>query len=183
MLQNNPVRAILQRPNWGVPMTSIATIDAKLFHIPLAEVLVDAKHGDHTHFELVTTTITLRDGSAGTGYTYTGGKGGFAIAAMIQRDLAPFLISRDAGEVEALYEAMQWHVHYVGRGGVASFAISALDIALWDIRGRRCGEPLRVMAGGAGRRRAPIAGASISAFRSRNCLRACAAIARAGSMA
>ena len=88
-------------------MTSIATIDAKLFHIPLAEVLVDAKHGDHTHFELVTTTITLKDGSAGTGYTYTGGKGGFAIAAMIERDLAPFLIGRDAGEVEALYEAMQ----------------------------------------------------------------------------
>ena len=150
MLQNDPLRAILQRPKTGLPMTSIATIDTRLFHIPLAEVLVDAKHGDHTHFELVTTTITLKDGSAGTGYTYTGGKGGFAIAAMIERDLAPFLIGRDAGEVEALYEAMQWHVHYVGRGGIASFAISALDIALWDLRGRRRGEPLRVMAGGAG---------------------------------
>ena len=130
-------------------MSLIASIDTRLFHIPLAEVLVDAKHGDHTHFELITTTVTLKDGSQGTGYTYTGGKGGFAIAAMIERDLAPFLIGRDATEVESLYEGMQWHVHYVGRGGVASFAISALDIALWDLRGKRRGEPLRVMAGGA----------------------------------
>ncbi len=93
-------------------MSLIASIDTRLFHIPLVEVLVDAKHGDHTHFELVTTTITLKDGSQGTGYTYTGGKGGFAIAAMIERDLAPFLIGRDSTVVESLYEGMQWHVHY-----------------------------------------------------------------------
>ena len=67
----------------------IKSISVRLFHIPLAEVLVDAKHGDHTHFELVTVTITLDDGSEGTGYTYTGGKGGFSIVAMIEHDLAP----------------------------------------------------------------------------------------------
>ncbi len=37
----------------------------------------------------------------------------------------------------------------MGRGGIASFAISALDIALWDLRGKRRGEPLWKMAGGA----------------------------------
>ena len=46
---------------------------------------------------------------------------------------------------------MQWHIHYVGRGGIASFAISACDIALWDIRGKSLGLPLWKMAGGAGR--------------------------------
>lgn len=132
-------------------MTKITAVDVRLFHVPLAEVLVDAKHGDHTHFELVTATIRLEDGSEGTGYTYTGGKGGFAIRAMIQHDLTPFLIGRDAEAVEELYDGMQWHVHYVARGGIASFAISALDIALWDLRGKRSGEPLWKMAGGAGR--------------------------------
>ena len=83
-------------------MSTIASIDVRLFHVPLAEVLVDAKHGDHTHFELVTATIRLADGSEGTGYTYTGGKGGHAIRAMIEHDLAPFLIGRDATDVEAL---------------------------------------------------------------------------------
>ncbi len=130
-------------------MTKIAAIETRLFHIPLAEVLVDAKHGDHHFFELITATIRLEDGSQGTGYTYTGGKGGHAIQAMIAHDLAPFLTGQDAEQVEALYEAMQWHVHYVARGGIASFAISAVDIALWDLRGKRKGLPLWQMAGGA----------------------------------
>ncbi|MEM9780271.1 MAG: uroporphyrinogen decarboxylase, partial [Pseudomonadota bacterium] len=139
-------------------MSRIASVDARLFSIPLAEVLSDAKHGDHTHFELVTATIHLEDGSSGTGYTYTGGRGGHAILAMIRHDLAPFLIGQDGQAVEALYDAMQWHVHYVARGGVASFAISALDIALWDVRGRRTGQPLVAMAGGASDRCRAYAG-------------------------
>jgi len=44
---------------------------------------------------------------------------------------------------------MQWRIHYVGRGGIASFAISAVDIALWDIRGKAEGSALWRMAGGA----------------------------------
>ena len=129
----------------------IAKVETRLFRVPLAEVLSDAKHGDHTHFELILAVITLEDGSAGTGYTYTGGRGGTAVAAMISDDLAPFLVGQDAEGVEDLYEAMQWHIHYVGRGGIASFAISAVDIALWDLRGKRRGEPLWKMAGGAAR--------------------------------
>ena len=61
----------------------------------------------------------------------------------------PFLVGKDADDIEVLYEAMQWHVHYVARGGIASFAISAVDIALWDLRGRRLRQPLWKMVGGA----------------------------------
>lgn len=128
-------------------MPVIRSVEAGHFRIPLPEVLSDAKHGDHTHFELVTTTVRLDDGSEGTGYTYTGGRGGAAIHTMVRCDLAPFLIGQDAGDVEALHDAMQWHIHYVGRGGIASFAISAIDIALWDLRGKRLGEPLWKLAG------------------------------------
>ncbi|MGJ8627887.1 MAG: mandelate racemase/muconate lactonizing enzyme family protein [Sulfitobacter sp.] len=128
---------------------TITNVTTQLFNVPLAEVLSDAKHGDHTHFELITVTIRLADGSEGTGYTYTGGKGGRAIVAMIDHDLAPYIIGQDGAQVEALYEAMQWHVHYVARGGIASFAISAVDIALWDLRGKQQGQPLWQMAGGA----------------------------------
>ena len=129
-------------------MSLISAVTMRRFEVPLVEVLTDAKHGDHTHFELITATVRLSDGAEGTGYTYTGGKGGHAIAAMIEHDLAPFLIGKDATEVEALHDAMQWHVHYVARGGIASFAISAVDIALWDIRCRKAGQPLWRMAGG-----------------------------------
>lgn len=124
----------------------IKSVVARLFNVPLDEVLVDAKHGDHTHFQLVTATVVLEDGTEGTGYTYTGGKGGTAVLAMIRDDLAPFLEGQQA-DPEALYEAMQWHVHYVARGGVASFAISAVDIALWDAVLRRSDQSLLTATG------------------------------------
>lgn len=131
-------------------MPKIDHIETRLFHIPLDEPLSDAMHGTHTYFELITATIHLDNGQFGTGYSYTGGRGGHAILAMIDHDLAPFLIGQAPDSVEDLYEAMQWRVHYVARGGIASFAISALDIALWDLRGKTRGEPLWKMAGGAG---------------------------------
>lgn len=131
-------------------MTKIKDIKVRLFAVPLPEVLSDAKHGDHYHFELVTVTITLDDGSEGTGYTYTGGKGGHAIKAMLEHDFAPALIGQDGDDIDAIYDFMEWHIHYVGRGGIASFAISAVDIALWDIKCKKAGQPLWKMAGGAG---------------------------------
>ena len=128
--------------------TAINEIDIRLFAVPLPEVLSDAKHGDHTHFELVTVTVTLENGCQGASYTYTDGKGGRAIHAMIKHDLAPALIGKDGSDIEEIYDFMQWHIHYAGRRGIAAFAISAVDIALWDIRSKTAGKPLWQMAGG-----------------------------------
>jgi L-alanine-DL-glutamate epimerase-like enolase superfamily enzyme len=129
--------------------SQITKVDVRLFKVPLPEVLSDAKHGDHYHFELVTATITLADGSEGTGYTYTGGKGGHAIKAMIENDFSEALIGKDGSDIEGIYDFLEWHIHYVGRGGIASFAMSAVDIALWDIRCKKLGAPLWKVAGGA----------------------------------
>lgn len=129
-------------------LRTIEKVEATLYAPPLAEVLSDAKHGDHTHFELVVCTIETSDGRTGTGYTYTGGKGGHAILAMLRHDLAPALIGRDAEDIDGIFDDLQLHIHYVGRGGISSFAISAIDIALWDLRGKHLGEPLWKMAGG-----------------------------------
>ncbi|WP_026960088.1 mandelate racemase/muconate lactonizing enzyme family protein [Aliagarivorans taiwanensis] len=130
-------------------MSSIITrVQSQLFKVPLAEILSDAKHGDHDHFELITTTITTADGLQGTGYTYTGGKGGYSTLAMLEHDLAPMLLGKDAADIEQRFDDMEWHIHYVGRGGISSFAMSAVDIALWDLKGKREQQPLWKMAGG-----------------------------------
>lgn len=110
----------------------ITGIQTRLFRVPLVEVMTDAMHGDHTHFELITATVTRESGHVGTGYTYTGGKGGRSICALMTDDLNPMLLEADSNNIEYLYDKMQSHIHYVGRGGIASFAISAIDIALWD---------------------------------------------------
>ena len=129
-------------------MSTISKITTKLYRVPLKEPMADAKHGTHTDFELIVVSIYLRDGSMGTGYTYTCGKGGHAIKMMIEKDFEPYLIGLDGTDVEGIYEFCEWHIHYVGRGGIASFAISAIDIALWDIRCRNAEQPLWKMAGG-----------------------------------
>lgn len=129
-------------------MNQIKNISTQHFRVPLAEILSDAKHGDHSHFELVTATIELDDGSTGTGYTYTGGLGGAAIRCMIDHDLAPELIGQDGSSPETTNDWMEWRLHYIGRGGIAAFAMSAIDIALWDIRCKRAGQPLWKVAGG-----------------------------------
>ncbi|WGK69103.1 mandelate racemase/muconate lactonizing enzyme family protein [Candidatus Haliotispira prima] len=138
---------------------TIAEIRTSYYRIPLQRVLVDALHGDHTYFELIVTRVFLEDGSEGVGYTYTGGKGGKAIYAMIQADLQPVLIGQEACCIEKLWTAMQRHVHYVGRGGVEAFAIAALDIAMWDLQAQQARMPLWKLLGGANPKVRAYAGA------------------------
>ncbi len=119
-------------------MKKIELIDVGYYVVPLESILVDALHGEHKNFELVTATVKLSDGSIGTGYTYTGGFGGAAIAKMIESDLKPLLIGKEVLPPEQMMKYMNTRIHYVARGGIASFAISALDIAFWDadLKGR-----------------------------------------------
>lgn len=120
----------------------IKNVKTEYYNIPLTEILVDASHGTHTHFELILCRITTADGLEGVGYTYTGGKGGRAIATMLEHDLSPLLSNRNSQDVEGITEYLLHTNHYVGRGGLLSFAVSAVDIALWDIRCKRAEQSL-----------------------------------------
>lgn len=128
---------------------TIASVTVDHYRIPLPVTLSDSTHGEMSHFELVTVRLGDADGAEGLGYTYTVGAGGAAIRALIARDLAPRLVGRDGEAIEALWQDLWWHSHYVGRGGLASHAISAVDIALWDLKARRLGRPLWRLLGGA----------------------------------
>ena len=127
---------------------AIATVDVDHYRIPLPVVLSDATHGEISHFELITVRLRTQEGAEGLGYTYTVGTGGPAIRSLIARDLAPGLTGQDEERIAHLWEQMWWRLHYVGRGGAAVFAISAVDIALWDLRARRHGLPLWRLLGG-----------------------------------
>ena len=130
-------------------MSTVSKTTARYHRIPLSEVMEDATHGNHTHIELITATTRTADGYKGTGYSYRGGRGGRAVHAMIANDLAPILKGRNPAHAEQLYDELQMHMHDVARGGIASLAIPAVDIALRDIRCKRASQPLWRMAGGA----------------------------------
>jgi L-alanine-DL-glutamate epimerase-like enolase superfamily enzyme len=126
---------------------TIAALEVGHYRIPLPVVLSDSTHGEITHFELVTVRVRTSDGGEGLGYTYTVGAGAAAIRALLA-DLAPLALGQDAERIEHIWQRLWWGCHYVGRGGLAAFAISALDIALWDLRARRRGLPLWKLLGG-----------------------------------
>ena len=108
----------------------------------------DVTHGEMTHFEVVMVKVQTSDGLEGIGYTYTIGHGGAAIRSLIEDELKPVLLNADPGRIEYLCETMWWKLHYIGRGGLVSFAISAIDIELWDLKGHKENEPLWRMLGG-----------------------------------
>ena len=124
-------------------------LEVARYSVPLPHVLSDATHGEIREFGLVTVRVRIRKGLEGLGYTYTvGNVGAAAIESMIKDDLAPLLPGRDLRCTEAIWADMWQATHYVGRGGPASFAISAVDTALWDAKAKGCSEPLWRLLGG-----------------------------------
>jgi L-alanine-DL-glutamate epimerase-like enolase superfamily enzyme len=129
-------------------MAKIESIRTDAYRVPLETVLTDSTHGVMADFELVTVRVTDSDGAEGMGYTYAVNSGGAAFQVLIDRYLAPLLRGKEAEHIEKLWQSMWWKVHYAGRGGHATSAISAVDIALWDLKGRRVGLPLWRLFGG-----------------------------------
>ena len=129
-------------------MALIKTIDTGLYRIPLTVTLSDSTHGEIKAFELVTCRLRDSDGAEGVGYTYTVGRNGGAIADILRREIPELIEGREADDTEAIWHHVWWALHYGGRGGPAVLALSALDIALWDLKARRANLPLFRLLGG-----------------------------------
>ncbi|MEZ4618038.1 MAG: mandelate racemase/muconate lactonizing enzyme family protein [Caldilineaceae bacterium] len=90
--------------------------------------------------------IKSHDGYAGLGFTYTlrtGGPAQFAHAA----EIAPGLLGEDPNDIGRLWSKLAWASASVGRSGVATQAIAAIDTALWDMKAKRAGLSLAKLLG------------------------------------
>ncbi len=79
-----------------------------------------------------------------------------AVSALIHDQLAPLLLGRNPLDIERHWHTMFAHVNAYGYGGAETRAISAVDIALWDIAGQYCGQPIYNLLGGRSRDRIPV---------------------------
>lgn len=129
-------------------MSSIHAVDTGFFRIPLPEVLTDSMHGVMRDFELVTVILRDADGAEGTGYTFTVGRNGGAIANIIEAEMSGILQGLDADLIETIWQKLWWDLHYGGRGGPTVLALSAVDMALWDLKARKLNQPLWKLLGG-----------------------------------
>ena len=136
----------------------IERIETAYYRLPL-EPMGDAGHGAIDTEELITLTLHA-EGLQGHGYSYTIGRGGRAVRALIDEDIAPLLEDQDARDIRELWDFMWRRLLYVGRGGLAAFAIAAVDVALWDLYGVREEKPLYKLIG-AGAREIPAYGSGV----------------------
>ena len=78
-----------------------------------------------------------------------------AVAAAVNEMVGPLAVGQDPADVAGLHAKLQRELHLFGRYGITVFAISGLDIALWDLAGKAAGKPLYELLGGAKRTRLP----------------------------
>jgi L-alanine-DL-glutamate epimerase-like enolase superfamily enzyme len=129
-------------------MSTIASLEPGFYRVPLPTVLTDSTHGEMRAFELLTLRVRDADGAEGVGYSFTVGRNGGAVHDLLARELPEILSGEDADLIERLWQKMWWALHYGGRGGPTVLAISAADMALWDLKARRAGTALWRLLGG-----------------------------------
>jgi L-alanine-DL-glutamate epimerase-like enolase superfamily enzyme len=106
------------------------------------DVPTEAPESDGT-LDWDTTTVVVvepvaEDGTRGVGFTY----GSRACATLVEEALAGEVRGRDPLDVEGCWQAMVRKIRNNGRPGIASMAIAAVDVALWDLKGKLLGLPL-----------------------------------------
>ncbi len=97
---------------------------------------------DHT--TVVVAEPHTRGGVRGLGFSY----GHPAMAAVVESVLAPAVVGLDVRDTTAAWSAMVRAIRNLGRPGLCSMAIAAVDIALWDTKAKVLGQPLHKLLGG-----------------------------------
>ncbi len=109
--------------------------------------LSDSIHGEMPYFELITVRLRCDSGLEGLGYTYTVGHGGSAVATLIEKELSEVIAGQPALAQEDLWQRMARSCNWIS-GGALTLAISAVDIAVWDLKGKAANQPLYRLLGG-----------------------------------
>jgi L-rhamnonate dehydratase len=135
-----PIKTPQRRAGWAQE-AEVANPMSKFAHVKRHRSLWTPPWGD------VWCKVTSEDGSFGLGQTGYGRP----VAAVIEDHLAPRLIGEDCLATDRLSDMMFRLTKPYGSVGLASYAISAVDLALWDLKGKLLGQPVYKLLGGASR--------------------------------
>jgi len=135
----------------------ISKITPWIFRYQADNTQAGARRRTTSERNLVFVQVDTDEGVTGWGEvtTYPGRSANRAICAFI-RELNDLLRGDDPARIEATWHKVFRSHTYMGTRGATSAAISAIDIALWDIRGKALGLPIYELLGGAVRDRIPL---------------------------
>lgn len=103
-----------------------------------------------THLEILLVKVTTDDGFVGWGEAF-GHAAIPATKAALDTIVGPLVVGRDSTDINTLSRDILHSVHLLGRNGPFVYAFSGIEIALWDILGKRSGQPLYRLLGGSRR--------------------------------
>ncbi len=139
----------------------ISMIRSQILVLPEADPLAETPENPNAARPIVIVRIATDDGIEGIAVTFYGG----AITNALKRaidDLGALTIGEDPHRVEAIAAKLGAAAGGSGPAGMFTLALSAIDIALWDIRGKALGQPLWKLLGGARQRVATYASGALA---------------------
>ena len=125
----------------------ISTVSSQIVALPNDEPLAGFSENPNATNPIVTLCVGTDDGIEGLGVTYFGGQ----LTATLKRavdELGALTIGEDPLRVEAITAKLAAATGGAGPGGILTMALSAIDVALWDIKGKALNLPLWKLLGG-----------------------------------
>lgn len=139
----------------------ITRLESHLLRLPLQPPITPPLGGDQfgrlDQVFMLVVHLDTDAGLRGLGFAYALQGGGRALQAIANDDLAPLVIGEDPLDHERLGHRVYWRLQSIGRRGLVAQAYSAVDLALWDLKGKAANLPLYKLLGGA-RESAPVYG-------------------------
>jgi D-galactarolactone cycloisomerase len=130
----------------------IRSIEPIVLRIPFRSGAPSSGFGDKpwTSYDMLVVRVETTDSAVGWGEAW-----GYGIIpgtkATIEQVVAPHFIGRDADAFAPLLDELRHKLHLFGRNGTINFALAGIEIALWDLWGKRAGQPVHALLGGAHR--------------------------------
>src|SRR5919108_1848287 len=131
----------------------ISHINSQILVLPEADPLGNSPENPNAARPIVIVRIGTDDGIEGIAVTFYGGAATRSLKAAVD-DLGALTIGEDPLRLEAIIAKLRAAAGGSGPGGMFTLALAAIDIALWDIRGKALDQPLWKLLGGA-RERVP----------------------------
>ncbi|MGH9348196.1 MAG: mandelate racemase/muconate lactonizing enzyme family protein [Vicinamibacterales bacterium] len=125
----------------------VETVEARTLSIPLRKPLAfSTRYVVRREYTVV--RVRTADGREGVGYCYCGNRSGILVTQFVRELLREHVIGLDPLSVETIWSNMYRDAILLGRCGAAVRAISAIDVALWDLIGKATSLPLHRLLGG-----------------------------------